>query len=93
MVYRLKTTRRFEKDVKRCVKRGLPIEKLREVMKILERDGKLPKQYCPHVLKGDRKGQWECHIEPDWLMIWKQNDDEMLLLMLNTGSHSDIFKK
>ena len=40
-----------------------------------------------------KRGQWKCHIEPDWLMIWEQNDDELILLMLNTGTHSDIFGK
>lgn len=91
MAYRLKTTNRFEKDVKRCIKRGLDISKLRKTMELLKEYGKLPSQYRPHVLRGDRIGQWECHIEPDWLLIWEQNDEELILLMINTGSHSDLF--
>ena len=91
MAYRLRTTNRFEKDVKRCIKRGLDISKLRRAMELLKEDGKLPPQYRPHVLRGDRVGQWECHIEPDWLLIWEQNDEELILLMINTGSHSDLF--
>ena len=47
--------------------------------------------FKPHQLKGDHKGQWECHIEPNWLMTWEQNDNELTLLFLQTGTHSDIF--
>ena len=45
------------------------------------------------MLHGDRQGQWECHIQPDWLLIWKQVGYELELLMLNTGTHSDLFGK
>ena len=93
MAYKLRTTKQFEKDVKRCLKRGLPIVKLRKVMELLEKDGFLPQSYRPHLLHGNRKGQWECHIEPDWLLIWEQYEDELLMLMVNTGSHSDLFGK
>ena len=46
-----------------------------------------------YMLHGDRQGQWECHIQPDWLRIWKRIGDELELLMLNTGTHSDLFGK
>lgn len=92
-MYAIKTTREFEKDVRRCVKRGLPIDELRKVMKLLERDGILPANYRPHKLTGDCRGQWECHIKPDWLLVWERHDDELVLLMLNTGTHADIFGK
>ena len=92
-MYKIKTTKGFERDVKRCCKRGLPIGELRRVMSLLERDGSLPANYRPHKLTGDRHGQWECHIEPDWLLIWEQYDDELILIMINTGSHSDLFSK
>lgn len=62
-------------------------------MELLEKDGFLPQSYRPHLLHGNRKGQWECHIEPDWLLIWEQYEDELLMLMVNTGSHSDLFGK
>jgi mRNA interferase YafQ len=45
------------------------------------------------MLHGDRQGQWECHIQPNWLLIWKQKGNELELLMLNTGTHSDLFGK
>ncbi len=92
-MYQIKTTRHFEKDFKRCQKRGLPLEQLRIVMKLLEEEGALPAQYHPHKLVGDYRGKWECHIMPNWILIWEQNDNELIMLMLNTGSHSDIFGK
>ena len=92
-MYKIKTTHQFEKDLKRFIKRGYPMDKFREVIKLLERDGRLPAEYRPHVLHGKREGQWECHIQPDWLLIWNQYDDELELLMLNTGTHADMFKK
>ena len=62
-------------------------------MDLLEANGTLPAEYLPHKLVGDRKGQWECHIQPDWLMIWEQNDKQLTLLFLESGSHSDIYDK
>ena len=56
-MYKIKTTHQFEKDLKRCIKRGYPMDKFREVIMLLERDGKLPAEYRPHVLHGDREGQ------------------------------------
>ncbi len=57
-------------------------------------DGELlEEKYLAHVLTGDRKGQWECHIQPNWLLIWEQNDHELILIMVNTGTHSDLFDK
>lgn len=92
-MYKINTTHQFEKDLKRCIRRGYPMDMFREVIKLLERDGRLPAEYRPHILHGDREGQWECHIQSDWLLIWNQYDDELELLMLNTGTHSDLFKK
>jgi len=93
MAYKIKTTKTFDKDIARCIKRGYPMDKLQVAMKLLEQDGCLPAEYRPHKLHGDRKGQWECHIQPDWLLIWEQHETELILIMLNTGTHSDIFSK
>ena len=93
MAYTIKTTKTFDKDMERCIKRGYPMDDLRTAMKLLERDGSLPAEYKPHKLKGDRKNQWECHIKPDWLLIWEQHDHELILVMINTGTHSDLFGK
>lgn len=64
-----------------------------KVLNLLMENGALPQEYKAHKLRGDRIGECECHIEPDWLLIWTQNDNELTLLMLNTGSHSDLFGK
>ena len=90
-MYSVDYTNRFKKDLKRCVKRGLDINKILEVVKLLEANGNLPAKYKPHKLVGDRQGQWECHIQPDWLMVWEQNDMELTLLFLQTGTHADLF--
>ena len=91
MKYIVKTTKRFDKDLKRCAKRGLNMQHIQEAMLILSFIGSLPMKYHPHKLSGNRDGQWECHIEPDWLMTWEQNDMELTLLFLQTGTHSDLF--
>jgi len=62
-----------------------------DAMDMLAATGTLPAHYHPHRLSGNRQGQWECHIQPDWLMTWEQNDTELILLFLQTGTHSDLF--
>ena len=91
MAYKVKISTRFKKDFKRCMKRGLDMTLIMTAMDLLEATGSLPADYRPHQLKGDHKGQWECHIEPNWIMTWEQNDTELTLLFLQTGTHSDIF--
>lgn len=94
MKYRITTTKCFDKAFLKCVSRGYDITKLRDAMSMLESEGKLPAKYLSHKLKGYKgKNVWECHIEPDWLLIWEQHDDELLLVMLSTGTHSDLFGK
>lgn len=93
MSYHLDTTKRFDKDLKRCQKRGLPIEKLKSAIKLLVANGSLPPVYRPHKLSGNHDGEWEAHITSDWLLTWYQNNQELTLLMLSTGTHSDMFGK
>ena len=90
-MYTINYTNKFKKDVKRCHKRGLDLDLLRNAVKILAETGKLPPEYKPHPLKGNYKNRMECHIQPDWLMVWLQNDDELILLFTDTGTHSDLF--
>ena len=92
-MYTVKVTNQFKKDWKLCSKRGYPMDLLQEVITLLAQTGTLPAQYKAHKLSGNRVGEWECHIKPDWLLVWEQNDTELVLLMLNTGTHSDIFSK
>ena len=91
-MYSINFTNRFKKDLKLCQKRGLDLSHIQEAISILAESGSLPAKYRPHVLSGKYSGQWECHIEPDWLMVWEQNDKELNLLFLYTGTHSDLFK-
>ena len=90
-MYKIEYTNRFQKDVRRCQKRGLEIGLLQKAVKLLEQTGTLPVEYRPHKLKGNRKNQWECHIEPDWLMTWEQDETKLTLLFIQTGTHSDLF--
>lgn len=68
---------------------------LEEAINILVHQGELPIEYNPHRLKGRRNNQWECHLggrKSDWLLVWEQDDKELILIMIDTGTHSDIFK-
>lgn len=91
MPYTISTTHRYEKSVRLCQRRGFPMEALKEVIRFLERDGHLPARYKPHILSGNYNGIWECHIKSDWLLLWEQNDFELTLLLVDTGTHSDLF--
>ena len=93
MKYTIVPSKRFQKDMKRCEKRGYDMQLLKDAIKLLAETGSLPAEYKPHKLHGNRKGQWECHIQPDWLLVWEQHDQELILIMLNTGTHSDLFSK
>lgn len=90
-MYQISFSNKFKKDYKLCKKRGLDIALLEEVLVLLEKDGKLPSKYKPHKLTGNYKDCWECHIKPDWLLVWMQDDNELTLLLTRTGTHSDLF--
>ena len=90
-MYTVEYTNRFRKDLKICQKRGKDLELLRGVIKTLVANGKLPDKYHPHILSGKYKGKWECHIQPDWLLVWEQYDEQLRMIMTDTGTHSDLF--
>ena len=91
MKYTVKYSTLFKKSFKKCIKRGLDLELFKTALSILANTGELPTRYKPHPLKGNYKGCMECHITPDWLLVWKQNDKELILILVDTGSHSDLF--
>ena len=62
-----------------------------EVVTLLAETGTLPSRYRPHKLTGDWQGFWECHIQPNWLLIWEQHEKELVLILTDTGTHSDLF--
>jgi mRNA interferase YafQ len=80
----------FRKDVKRADKRGYDLQKLEAVIKKLQIGEALPPSNRAHPLKGEWKGYWDCHIEPDWLLVYKLTDNEVRLA--RTGTHADLFE-
>lgn len=87
----LKPTKQFKKDLKKAEKRGKNLEEFRTVVSLLQRNKPLPKRYEDHALLGTWKPCRECHIEPDWLLVYDTTDPGLLVL-IRTGSHSDLFK-
>jgi mRNA interferase YafQ len=90
-MYELFYTGKFKKDYKLCIKRGLDPKRLEKVISLLEVEGDLPDEYKPHKLSGNYKGLWECHIQPDWLLIWAKEESIKLIKLTRTGTHSDLF--
>ena len=90
-IYKVFYSSSFKRDIKRCQKRGLNLLLLQEVVDILRTTGTLPPKYRPHRLVAKYAGYWEAHIQPDWLIVWEQNEDQLYLLFTKTGTHSDIF--
>ena len=82
-------TKRFSKDVKRAKRRNQNLESLQKVIKMLQSGDTLPQECKLHPLKGKYTGYMECHIEPDWLLIWKADSKNVYLT--RTGTHSDLF--
>ncbi len=91
--FKLETTVRFKKEAKLCKRRGLPMDELWIVVGKLLDGETLDDKYKVHHLTGNYQGCKECHIKPDWLLIWKEINDTLTLLLTNTGSHSDLFGK
>ena len=85
-MYSVQLTKTFRKDVERCKKRGYDMQLLSKAIHLLEENGCLPASYKPHKLSGDYEGSWEA-----WLLLWQQNDTELVLLFTGTGTHSDLF--
>ena len=83
----------FKKDYKQAIKRGCNVRKLEEVISMLAEEKVLPPQYKDHKLNDSKeyKGMRECHIEPDWILIYKIYKDTLILQLIRTGSHSDLF--
>lgn len=81
----------FKKDYKRIKKRGYDTRLLEVVIGILAEGKSLPAEYKDHSLTGDYKGCRECHISPDWLLVYEIIEKDLLLYLTRTGTHSDIF--
>lgn len=81
----------FIKDFKRIKKRGYDISRLEKIVELLANEVPLPEQFKDHNLSGNYNGFRECHIAPDWLLIYQVNNNELVLVLSRTGSHSDLF--
>lgn len=91
--YKVKFTTQFKKDYKLALKRRLKIELLQDVVTALAMGKPLPEQNKDHSLTGKWMGYRECHILPDWLLIYRIDEDVLVLTLTRTGTHSDLFSK
>ena len=91
MKYVIRQASRFTKDVKRIEKRGYKLAELAKIIDLLASGDLLPVQYRDHALSGDYAGFRECHIRPDWLLIYLVTEDILVLTLTRTGTHSDLF--
>lgn len=92
-MYQVKFTTAYKKSYKLMKKRGLDLSLLDEVVDLLRQGKQLGEKYRDHSLAGNFSGFRECHIKPDWLLIYLIENDVLTLTLVDTGSHSDIFKK
>lgn len=93
-MYRLETTTRFKKDLKKIKRIETYFKATTAVLKMLQQGGvvEVPEKMRPHLLKGNYKNHWECHIKPDLLIIWFQVDEQQVIRLIRIGSHSELFK-
>jgi len=89
-MYEVKPSSRFKKDLRLAEKRGYDISLIAEVIKTLAAGGTLPQRNKDHALSGDWQGFRECHITPDWLLIYKIMEEVLVLALTRTGTHSDL---
>lgn len=91
MKYIIKPSSKFQKDLKRVSKRGCNLELLTNIIKRLAEGEPLPEKNKDHALTGNFSGCRECHITPDWLLVYEISNEELILYLTRTGSHSDLF--
>ena len=91
MTYHIKFTNAYKKSYKRAKKRGLNLKLLNNVVEALGQGHKLDAKYRDHALHGNWEGFRECHIQPDWLLIYLVENDVLTLTLVETGTHADIF--
>ena len=93
MSYQIKPTSRFQKDLKRCQRRGCDMALITEVIRLLAAGEPLDERYHDHQLTGRYHSCRECHITPDWLLVYEVDGDALILYLTRTGTHSDLFGK
>lgn len=90
-MYEIQVTNKFKKDLKTAIKRGYSIESLNNVVDTLASGQSLPEKNKDHNLSGNWANYRECHVAPDWLLIYKIENDILVLTLVRTGTHSDLF--
>ena len=93
MSLQVQWTTQFKKDYKLAIKRNRNIDVLDDAIRLLANEIPLPQKYCDHALTGNFKGFRDCHIEPDWLLIYAVENNILTLTLSRTGTHSDLFDK
>jgi mRNA interferase YafQ len=89
--YKKVYTSQFKKDLKNAIKQNRDKDSLDDIINLLSNGKKLPDKYKDHALKGAYRGARECHIEPNWLLIYAINKGRLILTLMRTGSHSELF--
>jgi len=92
-VFELQVTNQFKKSISLSYSRNFDLNLLLEIISLLVQNKPLPQKNHAHQLKGQYVGVWECHIKPDWLLLWKEDRERLILLLLNTSTHSDFIGK
>ena len=90
-MFEIHYTTKFKKDYKTIKRRGYQLNLLKDVIGKLAETGTLPKKFIPHKLSGQYQDNWECHIKPDWLLIWNIDYETNEIWLVRTGTHSDLF--
>lgn len=93
MKYTVKFTSKFKKDYKLAIKRGYSIKLLEEAVSLLANGKPLPEKYVDHALSGNWTAYRECHIQGDWLLVYRIENDVLVLTLARTGTHADLFGK
>ncbi|MEI6748177.1 MAG: type II toxin-antitoxin system YafQ family toxin [Bacteroidota bacterium] len=90
-MYNLNFTGQFKKDFKLCKKRGMDVALLEKLFNHLQTTGTLPAKNKPHLLRGNKYGIVDCHVLPDWILLYRVNTKEKEIELIRTGTHADLF--
>ena len=91
MTFEIRTSSRYRRSVRQLKKSKKNLDKLQTVINLLASGTVLPRKYCDHALKGNLHTHRVCHISPDWLLMYQKDKDALLLLLVRTGSHEEMF--
>ena len=91
ILFEISRTNQFKRDFKRITKRNYDVSKLEKFLTILVSGKVLPEKYKVHPLSNNFKGYFDCHIEPDWILLYKKDESNRIITLVRTGTHADIF--